>query len=449
MKRIDFENGTVTNNILNAALPMLVAQILNLLYNIVDRIYIARIHDIGTTALGAVGLCFPIIMIITAFSNLFGSGGAPIFSINRGKGDSRTADMIMNTAFTMLCGSAAVLMLIGFLFARPLLTLFGASDDALVYAYPYLMIYLLGTLPSMIATGMNPFINAQGYAIIGMLSVTVGAVANIILDPIFIFGLHMGVRGAALATIISQICSGIWVLRFLTGKKVTLRLNRLAMVIEWARVKEIMALGISGFMMQFTNGLVQIFCNSTLHIYGGDIYVGVMTVLNSVRDIATMMVHGLTNGASPVMSFNYGEKAFGKVKQAIKFVTVVCFSYALFVWGIIKIMPEFFIKLFNNDPTLLEKGVPALHIYFFGFCFMALQFTGQAVFVALGKAKRATFFSIFRKVIIVVPLTVLLPRVGGLGVDGVFWAEPISNLIGGCACFFTMLATILPELKEK
>ena len=187
MKRIDFENGTVTNNILSAALPMLVAQILNLLYNIVDRIYIARIHDIGTTALGAVGLCFPIIMIITAFSNLFGSGGAPIFSINRGKGDSRTADMIMNTAFTMLCGSAAVLMLIGFLFARPLLTLFGASDDALVYAYPYLMIYLLGTLPSMIATGMNPFINAQGYAIIGMLSVTVGAVTNIILDPIFIF----------------------------------------------------------------------------------------------------------------------------------------------------------------------------------------------------------------------------------------------------------------------
>ena len=182
MKRIDFENGTVTNNILSAALPMLVAQILNLLYNIVDRIYIARIHDIGTTALGAVGLCFPIIMIITAFSNLFGSGGAPIFSINRGKGDSRTADMIMNTAFTMLCGSAAVLMLIGFLFARPLLTLFGASDDALVYAYPYLMIYLLGTLPSMIATGMNPFINAQGYAIIGMLSVTVGVL--IVMDQV-------------------------------------------------------------------------------------------------------------------------------------------------------------------------------------------------------------------------------------------------------------------------
>ena len=174
-----------------------------------------------------------------------------------------------------------------------------------------------------------------------------------------------------------------------------------------------------------------------------------MTVLNSVRDIATMMVHGLTNGASPVMSFNYGEKAFGKVKQAIKFVTVVCFTYALFVWGIIKIAPGFFIRLFNSDPVLLEKGVPALHIYFFGFCFMALQFTGQAVFVALGKAKRATFFSIFRKVIIVVPLTILLPKVNGLGVDGVFWAEPISNLVGGSACFFTMLLTILPELGEE
>ncbi len=366
-----------------------------------------------------------------------------------GRENHEEAEKLMGNTFSMLLISSIILMAVSYLFYKPILYAFRASDVTFPYAGDYITIYLIGTPFVMISLGLNPFINCQGFGNMGMLMVLIGAVLNIILDPIFIFGLHMGVRGAALATIISQICSGIWVLRFLTGKKVTLRLNRLAMVIEWARVKEIMALGISGFMMQFTNGLVQIFCNSTLHMYGGDIYVGVMTVLNSVRDIATMMVHGLTNGASPVMSFNYGEKAFGKVKQAIKFVTVVCFSYALFVWGIIKIMPEFFIKLFNNDPTLLEKGVPALHIYFFGFCFMALQFTGQAVFVALGKAKRATFFSIFRKVIIVVPLTVLLPRVGGLGVDGVFWAEPISNLIGGCVCFFTMLATILPELKEK
>ena len=387
--------------------------------------------------------------MITAFTYLFGNGGSPLCAMELGRGNHEEAEKLMGNTFSMLLISSIILMAVSYLFYKPILYAFGASDVTFPYAGDYITIYLIGTPFVMISLGLNPFINCQGFGNMGMLMVLIGAVLNIILDPIFIFGLHMGVRGAALATIISQICSGIWVLRFLTGKKVTLRLNRLAMVIEWARVKEIMALGISGFMMQFTNGLVQIFCNSTLHIYGGDIYVGVMTVLNSVRNIATMMVHGLTNGASPVMSFNYGEKAFGKVKQAIKFVTVVCFSYALFVWGIIKIMPEFFIKLFNNDPTLLEKGVPALHIYFFGFCFMALQFTGQAVFVALGKAKRATFFSIFRKVIIVVPLTVLLPRVGGLGVDGVFWAEPISNLIGGCACFFTMLATILPELKEK
>lgn len=387
--------------------------------------------------------------MITAFTYLFGNGGSPLCAMELGRGNHEEAEKLMGNTFSMLLISSIILMAVSYLFYKPILYAFGASDVTFPYAGDYITIYLIGTPFVMISLGLNPFINCQGFGNMGMLMVLIGAVLNIILDPIFIFGLHMGVRGAALATIISQICSGIWVLRFLTGKKVTLRLNRLAMVIEWARVKEIMALGISGFMMQFTNGLVQIFCNSTLHMYGGDIYVGVMTVLNSVRDIATMMVHGLTNGASPVMSFNYGEKDFGKVKQAIKFVTVVCFSYALFVWGIIKIMPEFVVKLFNNDPTLLEKGVPALHIYFFGFCFMALQFTGQAVFVALGKAKRATFFSIFRKVIIVVPLTVLLPRVGGLGVDGVFWAEPISNLIGGCVCFFTMLATILPELKEK
>lgn len=445
----DFSKGNVYRNILEVSIPMTLAQLLNLLYNVVDRMYIGRIPGAGATALTGVDICFPVITMITAFTYLFGNGGSPLCAMELGRGNHEEAEKLMGNTFSMLLISSIILMAVSYLFYKPILYAFGASDVTFPYAGDYITIYLIGTPFVMISLGLNPFINCQGFGNMGMLTVLIGAVLNIILDPISIFGLHMGVRGAALATIISQICSGIWVLRFLTGKKVTLRLNRLAMVIEWARVKEIMALGISGFMMQFTNGLVQIFCNSTLHIYGGDIYVGVMTVLNSVRNIATMMVHGLTNGASPVMSFNYGEKAFGKVKQAIKFVTVVCFSYALFVWGIIKIMPEFFIKLFNNDPTLLEKGVPALHIYFFGFCFMALQFTGQAVFVALGKAKRATFFSIFRKVIIVVPLTVLLPRVGGLGVDGVFWAEPISNLIGGCACFFTMLATILPELKEK
>ena len=413
MKRIDFENGTVTNNILSAALPMLVAQILNLLYNIVDRIYIARIHDIGTTALGAVGLCFPIIMIITAFSNLFGSGGAPIFSINRGKGDSRTADMIMNTAFTMLCGSAAVLMLIGFLFARPLLTLFGASDDALVYAYPYLMIYLLGTLPSMIATGMNPFINAQGYAIIGMLSVTVGAVTNIILDPIFIFVLDMGIKGAAIATVISQILSALLVFYFLHGKsELKVRWIHINEISECTRhARDIISLGSAGFIMQLTNSLVSICCNNVLSVTGGDIYISVMTIISSVLIIMVLIYTGI-------------------------------------MWSVILIAPEFLIGIFSSDKLLLKDAVPALKLYFAAFIFMDLQYIGQTVFKSLNKKKQAIFFSLLRKVFIVVPLTYFLPYGLHMGTDGVFMAEPVSNVIGGSLCFITMLVTILPELNK-
>ena len=372
----DFSKGNVYRNIIEVSLPMTLAQLLNLLYNIVDRMYIGRIPGAGATALTGVGICFPVITMIAAFTYLFGNGGSPLCAMELGRGNHEEAEKLMGNTFSMLLISSVILMAVSYLFYKPILYAFGASDVTFPYAGDYIKIYLIGTPFVMISLGLNPFINCQGFGNMGMMTVLIGAVLNIILDPLFIFGMHMGVKGAALATILSQICSGIWVLRFLTGKRVTLQLNRAAMRLKWKRVKDIMALGISGFMMQFTNGLVQIFCNSTLHIYGGDIYVGVMTVLNSV-------VHGLTNGASPVMSFNYGEKAFGKVKQAIKFVTVVCFTYALFVWGIIKIAPGFFIRLFNSDPVLLEKGVPALHIYFFGFCFMALQFTGQAVFVAL------------------------------------------------------------------
>ena len=428
---------------------MILAQLLNLLYNVVDRIYIGRIPEVGTTALTGVGLCFPIISLITAFTYLYGNGGAPLCSMERGKGNDEEAEHLMGNAFTLLIGTGIVLTIIGLIFYKPILYLFGASDDTFPYAGSYIRIYLLGTVFVMVSVGMNPFINSQGFGNTGMLTILIGAVLNILLDPLFIFGMHMGVRGAALATIISQFCSAIWVLRFLTGKKAILNLKKSAMRISWKRVGSIVSLGMSGFFMAFTNSLVQVVCNATLQTWGGDIYVGVMTVLNSVRDIFTMPVHGLTTGASPVMSFNYGEKAYDRVKKAIKFITVVCVIYTLAGWGILKLLPEFFIRIFNSDPGLLEKGVPALHIYFFGFCFMALQFTGQNVFVALGKAKKATFFSLFRKVVIVVPLTLLLPHVNGLGTDGVFWAEPVSNLVGGCACFFTMLATVLPELKRK
>ena len=445
----DFSHGNVYRNIMEVAVPMILAQFLNLLYNIVDRIYIGRIPEVGTLALTGVGICFPIISLVTAFTFLYGNGGSPLCSMELGRGNEKEAEKIMGNAFAMLILTGLILMVTGIVFYRPILYAFGASHATFPYAADYIRIYLLGTLFVMISVGMNPFINCQGFGNVAMCSVLIGAVLNIVLDPLFIFVCNMGVKGAAIATIISQFCSAVWVLHFLTGKKAQLRLKKECLHLQLKRIKKIVSLGISSFIMNFTNSLVQIVCNATLKIYGGDIYIGVMTVLTSIRDMTTLMVHGFTNGASPVMSFNYGEGAYEKVKKAIRFSCIVCVTYTLLVWGILKIIPAFFIRIFNDSPQLIAKGVPALHIYFFGFCFMALQFTGQSVFLALGKAKQATFFSLLRKAIIVVPLTILLPRIGGLGVDGVFWAEPISNLLGGCASFFTMLATVLPELNGK
>lgn len=445
----DFSHGSVYRNILEVAVPMTFAQLLNLLYNIVDRMYIGRIPEVGTLALTGVGLCFPIITLITAFTYLFGNGGSPLCAMERGRGNDEEAEKLMGNTFTMLLLTGVVLMIIGFLFYKPILYLFGASDVTFPYAGDYITVYLLGTLFVMISLGMNPFINSQGFGNMGMFTVLIGAVMNIVLDPLFIFVFGMGVRGAAVATVLSQFISAAWVLRFLTGKRAVLHLKKEAIKLQWRRVRNIMALGVSGFIMAFTNSLVQIVCNATLQVYGGDLYVGIMTVLNSVREIFTMPVMGLSNGASPVMSYNYGEGAYGRVKKAIGFISIVCAAYTLVAWGILQVIPEFFIHLFNSEPELVAKGVPALHIYFFGFVFMALQFSGQSVFVALGKARKATFFSLFRKVIIVVPLTILLPMVGNFGVDGVFWAEPISNLLGGCASFFTMLITVMPELKNN
>lgn len=444
----DFSRGSVYRNIMEVAAPMILAQLLNLLYNIVDRIYIGRIPKVGTTALTGVGICFPIISLVSAFTYLYGNGGAPLCAMERGRGNEEEAEKLMGNSFFLLLVTGVVLLILGELFYRPVLYLFGASDATFVYAREYIRLYLLGTVFVMVSVGMNPFINSQGFGNMGMVSVLIGAALNILLDPLFIFGFRMGVKGAALATILSQLCSAVWVMWFLTSKKAVLKLKISCMRLEAARVKRILGLGVSGFIMSFTNSLVQVVCNATLQTYGGDIYVGVMTVLNSVREICTLPVQGFTNGASPVMSFNYGEKAFERVKKAIWFVTAVCVSYTVLIWGALRLAPAFFIRIFNDSPELLEKAVPSLHIYFFGFCFMALQFTGQSVFVALGKSKRATFFSLLRKAFIVAPLTVLLPRVANLGVDGVFWAEPISNLIGGCACFITMLCTILPELRK-
>lgn len=438
----DFGEGSVAGNIISMAVPMTVAQILNLLYNMVDRIYIGHIPGADSLALTGVGLTFPIVSMIMAFASLFGMGGAPLCSIARGKQDFRQAGKIMQNAFWMLIGTGIAVTIIGFLIERPLLYALGASDATYPYASAYLKIYLLGTLFVMIGLGMNPFINSQGFGRIGMITVTLGAVVNILLDPLFIFVFRMGVQGAALATVIAQFCSAVWVLVFLFGKKPVLSLKLERIDPDWSVIRQIVTLGMSNFIVNFTNSIVQVVCNRQLQFYGGDLYVGVMTVLNSVRDVSTMGVQGIVNGGQPVISFNYGAGKKDRVKQGIRFMTVLGIAYTCAVWMLVLAFPECFIRLFNSEPKLVAAGVPAMHIYFFGFCFMALQFSGQSTFQALGMAKYSITFSIFRKIVIVVPLTLLLPMLPGIGLHGVFMAEPISNVIGGCASFFTMLYVV-------
>ena len=300
----------------------------------------------------------------------------------------------------------------------------------------------------MIATGMNGYINAQGFPTVGMLTTVVGALLNLLLDPVFIFGLHMGISGAALATVISQTISVAWVLFFLRGKRAVIRLEKKAMKPEGLIIKRITGLGTAGFMVQGTNCLVQVVCNVTLKAWGGslgDLYVGVMTVINSIREISSLPVMGLTSGAQPVLGFNYGAGENGRVKEGIRFMGLLGLAYTVIIWIVILMKPDLFLHIFTNDPEMLSHGIKPILIYFFGFCFMAMQFTGQASFTALGFSKRAIFFSLFRKAIIVVPLTILLPYLG-IGVYGVFMAEPISNLVGGAACFTTMYFTVYRKL---
>ena len=446
----DFGTGSVERNIINMAVPMTVAQVLNLLYNLVDRMYIGHIPGASSLALTGVGITFPVISMITAFASLYGMGGAPLCSMARGKKDYEKARRIMQDAFWMLVITGILLTIVGFLIERPLLYGLGASDVTYPYASAYLKIYFIGNLFVMIGLGMNPFVNAQGFGTIGMITVGLGAVINIVLDPLFIFVFHLGVQGAAAATVLSQLASAIWVVLFLMGKKPMLRLSLRWQMPDWNLVRQIVTLGMANFIVNFTNSLVQVVCNRQLQIYGGDLYVGVMTVLTSVRDVATMVVHGITSGAQPVISFNYGAGLKTRVKRGIRFMTVVCIVYTCIVWVLTLAFPEVFIRMFNSEADLVAAAVPSMHLYFFGFCFMALQFAGQSTFQALGEARYAITFSIFRKVVIVVPLTILLPLIPALGLKGVFIAEPISNVVGGCACFFTMLAVVwFKKLKEQ
>lgn len=438
----DFTIGSVSGHIIKLAVPMTIAQLIQILYNIVDRVYIGHLKIDGEStflALTGLGLTFPIVMIVTAFTNLFGTGGAPLFSIARGRQDDERAEKLMGCTFFMLAVSAIGVMGICYWFMEPVLYLFGASDASYPFAAQYLRIYLLGTPFTMIATGMNGFINAQGFARTGMTTVMIGALANILLDPVFIFGLGMGVSGAALATVISQIISAVWVFFFLCGKRPQLRLKRRYARLDTTLIGDITRLGLAGFIMSATNGAVNIACNSTLRNFGGDIYVGIMTVLSSVRDVVSMPVQGLTSGSQPVIGYNFGAGRFDRVRRAVIFVTLVSVGYMLIAWALLFVFPQEIMSVFNSDTQLIEDGAPFLHIYFFGFFMMAFMFAAQSTYVGLGMSKQAVFFSLLRKIVIVVPLTLFLPLIPSLGVSGVFLAEPISNFLGASASYLAMM----------
>lgn len=440
----NFAQGSIAKHITNLAGPMIVAQLINVLYNVIDRVYIGRIPEISTLAMGGLGLCLPLISIIIAFANLFGMGGSPLCSIARGQGKNDEAEEIMGNSFSLLVIFGILLTVIVFVLKEDLLWLFGASKDTIVYANDYMTIYLFGTIFVLISLGMNSFINSQGFAKIGMCTVLIGAILNIVLDPIFIFTFELGVKGAAIATVISQFISALWTIYFLTGNKTILKLKKKNMRLKIIHVKKIVSLGMAGFMMAITNSTVTIVCNATLQKYGGDLYIAIMTIINSIREVASLPGQGISNACQPVLGYNYGAGKSDRVIQGIKFVTFSALLMMLILWFAITFFPELFIKIFSHNPEIVKDGVNALRLYFFGFFMMAFQMVGQAVAVGLGKSRQAIFFSVFRKVIIVVPLTLILPIY--IGINGVFIAEAISNFIGGGACYITMWLTIVKKL---
>lgn len=443
----DFSKGSVIGNIMRIAIPMMVAQFINVLYNVVDRIYIGRMGADATNALTGLGVCLPLITVVMAFANLISSGGAPLFSIARGRGDERETKLLLGNSFLLLLIYGAAITILIYAFEEPLLRLLGASNETLPYAKDYMNIYAAGTIFVMISLGLNSFINAQGFAKTGMFTVIIGAVLNIVLDPLFIFVFGMGVKGAALATVISQLASAVWTVLFLTGKRTLIKLSVSAMRPQKKRIIKINTLGMSGFIMAATNSAVTTVCNSTLSVWGGDLYIAIMTIISSVRDVVQMPVMGITNGIQPVIGFNYGAGCGKRVKAAIRDSAAVLIIYTGVMWIAVILFARQFLGMFSGDANVIEAGVRPLHIYFFGFVFMALQFTGQSVFTGLGKTKQAIIFSLLRKVFIVIPLTIILPY--WFGVDGVFIAEPVSNVIGGTACFITMIFTVYRKIKDK
>ena len=452
-KGTDLGSGSVPRLLFKLALPAVIAQVINLLYNIVDRIYIGHIADVGATALTGVGLFMPILMLITAFAMLCGSGGSPRAAIYMGQDDNETAEKIMGNCFALLLIVAVGVTAVFYIFAPQLLVWFGASENTLPYALAYARIYVLGSVFVMIVLGINPFITTQGFATISMMTTLIGAITNIILDPILIFGLGMGVRGAAIATVFSQAIGAVWVLVFLTGKRTKLKLRAKNLRIQKNIILPCLALGVSSFVMLATESLLSICFNSSLSRYGGDLAVGAMTILTSTVQLIQMPLQGICQGGQPIMSFNFGAGKALRVKKAFKCQFTVCVCYSTVFWLVAMSIPQVIAGIFTNDTELVSYAAWALRIYAAGAFSMGFQLSCQQSFVALGQAKISLFMACLRKLILLIPLIFILPvLLPGNKVFAVFLAEPITDILAATVTtvtFFSRFNKILANGPSK
>ena len=444
-KEADLGNGSIGKLLFRLALPAILAQIINVMYNMVDRMYIGHIPEVGPSALTGVGVTMPVIMAISAFAALVSMGGAPRASIMMGKGDNETAEKILGNCTTMLVLMAIVLTAVILMFGQPILLLFGASENTIGYAWAYMQIYGIGTLFVQISLGLNAFINAQGYAKTGMLTVAIGAVCNIILDPIFIFGLNMGVRGAALATILSQAVSFVWVLRFLSSDKSSLRIRRKNLKLSAAIILPSIGLGVSPFIMQFTESIISVCFNTSLLKYGGDIAVGAMTILTSAMQFAMLPLQGLGQGAQPIISYNYGARNAERVKGAFKLLLKVSLTYSVLIWLFVELVPQAYAGMFTADAELLAFTSRALRIYMGCIFMFGIQIACQMTFTSIGFAKESIVVAVTRKFILLLPLIYILPHVlAGNQTMAVYTAEPVADFLA--VRFFFLQGTDLGGL---
>ncbi|MBQ2952363.1 MAG: MATE family efflux transporter [Clostridia bacterium] len=434
------------------ALPTITAQLVNMLYNMVDRIYIGHIEGIGTAALTGVGVCMPLIMIISAFASLAAMGGAPLASIALGKGDKERAEGILGSCTALLLCISAVLTAVMALFHRPLLVAFGATEDVIGYACRYMSVYSLGTVFVQLSLGLNAYITAQGFSRVSMLTVLIGAVLNTILDPIFIFGFGMDVQGAALATIISQAVSAIFVLRFLTGRKTTLRLTLPRIRLNWKLLGPCVALGLSPFIMQSTESLIAVCFNTSLRTYGGTVAVSTMTLCTSIMQLAMLPLQGLSQGAQPIISYNFGAGNADRVRQGFRLLLICCLTFSVTLGVAVIAVPQVFLGIFTPDAALIEYAIPLVRTYMAGTVIFGIQIACQQTFVALGNAKCSLFLACLRKLILLIPLVYILPNFFGDKVFAVFLAEPVAD-IAAVTCtailFFVVFHRTMRKLAEK